>query len=46
MILIPLVGLLGCIFLASSVPVQSLVAGGLITMLGVAVFGVRQALQK
>lgn len=44
--LIPLVGLLGCIFLASSVPVQSLVAGGLITMLGVAVFGVRQALQN
>lgn len=46
MLLIPVVGLVGCILLAASVPLVSLIAGAGMTLLGLAVYGLRAGIRR
>ncbi|WP_312098796.1 APC family permease [Corynebacterium dentalis] len=45
-LLVPIVGLIGCLALAVSVPWQSLVAGLVVTLVGLAIYGVQAALRR
>ena len=45
-LLVPIVGLVGCLALAVSVPWQSLVAGLVVTLVGLAIYGVQTAARR
>ena len=43
---IPIIGLIGCVALACALPPASIVAGGVVLLIGAAIYGLRRALRR